>query len=182
MPPQRTRLASFLAKANTAGPLPRHRRKLGRCWLWAGSINNAGYGRLGPGYAHRFAWEHFRGPIPDGLSVLHHCDRRHCVNPDHLFIGTAKDNGLDMAAKGRARKGAEAYPRQTGEVRRGRRRLWATAGERNGSARLTDDQAMQIKVWLAESDRTMAEIARMFEVSPHIIRNIAYGKTWRHIT
>jgi len=53
--------------------------------------------------AHRLAWEEAKGPIPDGLFVLHRCDVRGCINVDHLFLGTAKDNTHDMMAKGRAR-------------------------------------------------------------------------------
>ena len=49
----------------------------------------------------RFAYKHFVGPIPDGFLVCHHCDRPYCGNPDHLFLGTAKDNQQDMSQKGR---------------------------------------------------------------------------------
>lgn len=79
------------------------------CWLWDGRYSNAGYGTYGGGrarervQAHRLAWEEMNGPIPDGLFVLHKCDVRGCVNVDHLFLGTAKDNTRDMMAKGRAR-------------------------------------------------------------------------------
>jgi hypothetical protein len=54
--------------------------------------------------AHRFAWLIQHGPIPDGLMVLHHCDTPLCIRGSHLFLGTAKDNSLDMAQKGRASK------------------------------------------------------------------------------
>ena len=70
------------------------------CWLWEGYIRN-GYGRLRQKSVHRLAWEEVNGPIPPGLSVLHHCDVRLCCNPDHLFVGTNADNNRDMSAKGR---------------------------------------------------------------------------------
>ena len=81
------------------------------CWLWTGgSSKRKLYGRfyLDGGRhnrrmmgAHRFSWLLHRGDIPQGLMVLHRCDNPKCVNPDHLFLGNAKDNSQDMANKGR---------------------------------------------------------------------------------
>ena len=76
------------------------------CWEWQGAMNRYGYGRVywpkrGPVLAHRVAYELEHGPIPEGLFVCHHCDNRRCVNELHLFLGTARDNALDMMAKGR---------------------------------------------------------------------------------
>jgi hypothetical protein len=75
------------------------------CWEWKGFRNTAGYGR-GPHDvpAHRLSWEMHNGPIPDGLFVCHRCDNPPCVNPAHLFLGTAKDNIDDMVRKDRHSK------------------------------------------------------------------------------
>ena len=79
------------------------------CWEWQGAPGNHGYGtiiagrggRLGSYLAHRLSWEIHFGSIPLGMCVLHHCDNRICVNPDHLFLGTKSDNHRDMCRKGR---------------------------------------------------------------------------------
>ena len=65
---------------------------------WYGKVTRNGR-RIG---THRAAWEDANGPIPDGMEVLHRCDNPPCINVDHLFIGTHRDNMKDMAAKGRA--------------------------------------------------------------------------------
>ena len=78
------------------------------CREWEGSRNRDGYGRYPVGGswvgAHRVAWEQEYGPIPKGMSVLHHCDNPPCILPSHLFLGTQQDNVADMIAKGRGRE------------------------------------------------------------------------------
>ena len=75
------------------------------CWIWNGATDWAGYGHCKVGKkltgAHRRSWELLVGPVPDGMKVLHKCDVRNCVNPDHLWIGTHSDNMRDMVSKGR---------------------------------------------------------------------------------
>lgn len=75
------------------------------CWLWEGAANPKGYGMFrfsgGPSLAHRAAYRIFRNEIPPTALVLHRCDTPACVNPDHLFVGTAAQNTGDMINKGR---------------------------------------------------------------------------------
>ena len=77
------------------------------CWLLPPHQGCKGYAKLRVQgvykRAHRVAYEAYIGPIPEGMLVLHRCDIRHCVNPEHLFVGTAKQNTDDMIKKGRAR-------------------------------------------------------------------------------
>jgi hypothetical protein len=82
------------------------------CWVWKMSTAGAGYGYfLWQGrwtYAHRAAWAAWRGPVPSGQYVLHHCDNPRCLNPDHLFVGSQAENLADMCQKGRHVSNSEA--------------------------------------------------------------------------
>jgi hypothetical protein len=92
--------------------------KTDECWLWIGNKDRLGYGsiRKNPDFiekAHRVSWELHFGPIPADRHICHHCDVRHCVRPDHLFLGNAKSNSEDACRKGkRAQKLTETQVRE----------------------------------------------------------------------
>lgn len=76
------------------------------CWIWTGATNPHGYGQIGDEnrrarLAHRVAYELTYGPIPVGAMVLHSCDVRACVRPEHLRVGSAADNTADMMGRSR---------------------------------------------------------------------------------
>lgn len=137
------------------------------CWIWT-AWKARGYGRMQiggragrPVRAHRVSWELNRGPIPDGMCVLHNCpdgDNPLCVNPAHLWLGTHADNMADMASKGRAAR---------------------HLGEDHVNAVLTDKDVVAIRSrWPAESQRALA---REFGVSPRAINFVVHMETWRHV-
>ncbi len=148
-----------------------HTNKQGKngCWLWTASITPKGYGELmrrgvgGTRLAHRLAWTIKNGPISDGLQVCHRCDIRACVNPDHLFLGTQKDNIGDMIRKGR---------RFTGDPKK-----FGHKGSSHHAAKLTDAQVKAIR----EDQRSSKQIAKDFDVNDRTIRKIQNGNGWKHI-
>lgn len=134
------------------------------CWPFAGADDARGYGVIGVGRkavkAHRVAWEHHYGPIPNGLYVCHRCDNRACWNPAHLFLGTARDNFTDMVAKGRHRPGA---------------------GERHHLAKLTEDDVIAVRSLYRGSNISYLDLGRMFGVADRTIGQCILRKTWKHI-
>lgn len=118
------------------------------CWIWTGSTDSGGYGQVGSlgrtSKAHRLSWEIHNGPIPGGMHVMHICDNRSCVNPEHLALGTHADNMRDMAQKGRA----------TG-LRR---------GASNGRSKLTDQDRDEICAEYSQGLVTQAELAKRYGV------------------
>lgn len=136
------------------------------CWIWMASLGTSGYGQVYNGKrspagnkmpegAHRVSFSEAFGPIPDGLSVLHRCDVRCCVNPNHLFTGTQKQNLRDMRRKGRG-----------------------PLGESHGRSKLTEDQVIRI-LEMCRKGETYAKVSKIFKVCPQTIANIHQGKNWK---
>ncbi len=98
------------------------RKNKNGCILWTKSVDEGGYGKLTCNYktvtAHRLSYTIFKGPIPKGMLVCHHCDVRRCINPDHLFLGTHRDNSLDSVKKGRFGKPIKLNSRLVKDIRR----------------------------------------------------------------
>lgn len=99
----------------------------GECWIWVAAITEKKYGRFyldgSLERAHRASWMIYRGDIPEGMHVLHYCDNPPCVNPDHLWLGTNRDNMDDKIAKDRQLRGSDTSvalfdETQVAEIRR----------------------------------------------------------------
>ena len=150
--------------------------KTASCWLWTGSKRSKGYGafvyksgsQTVQGRAHRFSYELHKGPIPDGLFVLHRCDTPACVNPDHLFTGTNKDNVEDMVSKGRHVPGGTYGP---GNYQR---------GTEHHSARLTESVVREIRQQRSDG-RSFGWIARTHGLSIGHVHRIVTRKAWAHV-
>jgi hypothetical protein len=100
----------FWEKVDKDGPIPHHCPEIGPCWVWTGAKKGGkwDYGMLGgpsdsrsAQLAHRVSWKLHHEEIADEICVLHRCDNPPCVRPEHLFLGTLKDNTQDMLKKDR---------------------------------------------------------------------------------
>lgn len=132
------------------------------CSLWLGFVRPDGYGMFWDGEenraAHRLAWAVANGPIPAGMCVMHRCDTRACVNPDHLSIGSVADNNADRVRKGRSSGGAKI-------------------GTDNPSAKLDPEKVRAVRQMLADGE-PLGRIARVFGVNRAQIVGIAKGRRW----
>lgn len=137
------------------------KRDAGSCWEWTAYKQGKGYGLIGTANgsarAHRISWRIHNGPIPKGLFVLHRCDNPACVNPDHLFLGTHKDNMSD-----RQRKKRHAY------------------GTRNGNAKLNPESVRAIRA-LAQQSISRRIIANIFNIHPDHVKKIVARRAWKHV-
>lgn len=157
--------------------------KSGDCWIWQGSMRPNGYGIIGAWgksiSPHRVAYILTYGEIPDGMLVCHTCDNPACCRPDHLFLGTQKENMADMHAKGRAYTGTRGAARGTrnGAHTKPDRR---PRGTRNGNAKLTEQTVKEIRARAAAGESKKA-LAREYGVSDTLIGMVAKRKIWKHV-
>jgi hypothetical protein len=128
-------------------------------------IDRYGYGSIksdGKTYkAHRMSYTMYVGEAPQGLYVLHRCDNRKCVNPNHLFLGTAADNSRDMVGKGRYAGGH--WPHRT--------------GQEHGRSKLSESDVIAIRA----DTRTQSEIAKQYGVGRTQISKIKNRENWQLI-
>lgn len=145
------------------------------CWLWTGSVDKRGYGQLRVAtkmlkYASHVALSEYRGiVVGKGECACHHCDNPACVNPDHLFVGTQRDNMRDAARKGRVNLAGLELGRRTPRV--------AKRGEQTGSAKLTEADVKAIR----SASVGCLRLARRFGVGPTTIKAVRNGRTWKHV-
>lgn len=139
------------------------------CWEWIGCIAPNGYGSCGMGYvfpeqrAHRCSFRLFVGEIPNNLWVLHKCDNKKCVNPDHLYLGTVKDNVKDAIERGH-------WPI-------GKNKKKGSLGEKNNKAKLSNDDV----VFIRNSKMKNLDLSKKFNVHIGTIQMIKRKGTWTHI-
>lgn len=137
------------------------------CWIWSGCSCPQGYGKIpaktGHYLAHRASYAAFVGEIPDGLYVCHRCDTPSCVNPAHLFLGTAADNNWDKSRKGRAR-GANLK------------------GETNPQAKLSPETVARIRSSVFTKRGDLAALARDLGVSHNTVTRALRGSSWSHLS
>ena len=148
----------FMAKVDTtSSPIG--------CWIWNASTRSNGYGkfRVKGMYwgAHRFSFFMFIGPVPHDLFVCHSCDNKSCVNPDHLWLGSNKDN-LDDAV----RKGLHGKNLKRGETQH---------------ASIFTDADVLIMRRLANKNFTHGQIADLFDVERRCVSKVISRTTWKHV-
>lgn len=153
--PQRTTEQRFWEKVDSRSPEG--------CWNWTAYRNRKGYGSFAVEaglriQAHRFAFA-LTTPIPDGMSVLHHCDNPSCVNPSHLFLGTNSDNVADKISKGRQA---------------------SLSGELNPRAKLTQADVVRVREMRA-SGSTYSEIGKRFGVTRATAFDVCQ-RSWKHFS
>ena len=131
------------------------------CWVWTETLDDNGYGMFRSSVrAHRAVWAAQHGPIPKGLLICHHCDNPPCVRPDHLFLGTIRDNNLDRHAKGRSKN--------------------LDRGESHPMAKLSAQQVVEMRALYnrRSHDWNQLALARRYDISRGQVSKIVTGKAY----
>ena len=146
------------------------------CLLWEGCVLSGGYGQFYTSgtalQAHRVAYFIHNGSLSEDLYVCHECDVRRCCNPDHLWLGTHKDNIDDRQRKGRGRHFPKGDAHHT---RRHPERL--LRGEQNPMSKLREDDVRAIRI----DNRSQKNIARSYGINQATVSEIKTFKIWRHV-
>lgn len=189
----------FWTKVDKNGPVPTHRPKLGKCWVWTGGRTAAGYGEtfyIGKvSYVHRISLERKLGRLlAKGEKSCHSCDNPPCLRPTHLFVGTHTENMRDMLAKGRGmanekrargdRNGRRTHPERYPKGDRHPLRLHpelAARGEQQPQSKLTESDVREIRSRWAKGGVKQADIARRFGISQAKVSQIVLRKSWAHV-
>ncbi len=192
----------FWIKVDKNGPIPIHRPELGQCWVWTAARLPNGYGRLGFGrstrLAHRVSWNIHFGEIPEGILVMHRCDRTFCVRPEHLSLGNHADNSADCVSKGRYKNGMKGNTERAarGErhgskinpecVLRGDKHPFrirpelVKTGEHHGMSKINETEVLEIRALLSKGIK-QADIGRIYNISNSQVSSIKTKHSWKHL-
>ncbi len=163
------------------------------CLVWTGAKDRKGYGQFSFTHfhtvrAHRAVYEHYVGPIPDGLLICHRCNNPSCVNHEHLYAGTQAENLQQMVEDGRSLKGDKNPSRLHPELRpRGQANGAYThpearpRGEKHGMARTNEQDVKTISELYATGDYTQQDIAEKFGVARRTVSDIVRGRYWAEV-
>lgn len=170
--------AKFAACVPTPGPIVDS-----PCLIWQGHVNRDGYGvvhiKRVKYLAHRVAYADRCGPIEPKMMCCHHCDTPSCVNPDHIFLGTQKDNIGDCVRKGRHGSTTKRESRPKGNSHWTRQKPdGVPRGESSGTSKLTEEKVRAIRSDLSKNNREMGEI---MGVSHRTISSVRLGRIWKHV-
>ena len=154
------------------------------CWVWKARTDRGGYGIFSVSRstlvrAHRFSWELVRGRLPRAGCLLHRCGDRRCVNPSHLYVGSAHDSHEPVRTSATRAKHEAYRPRGDRHWTRQKPSL-VRRGDKSNLSKLRAAQVLQIRALHARG-MTLVELARRFHVVKETVANIVHFRTWRDV-